>query len=107
MTTIKKILSGEILKDEFLKQNASFLFFIFGLLFFYIIISSLGDLQAGKIETEKKIVAELREKSIMYESELMKESLESNVLKLVKEKNLDLIEPQKPIMIINVKEQKK
>ncbi len=106
MNSIKKILRGDFLNNDFVKKNIAYIIFLIVIFFFYIILNSYGDLKVGERESMKRIVNDLREKSIMYESELMQQSLQSSVYKQIKNRNLDLIQQQEPVKIIFIKQEK-
>lgn len=102
MNNVKKILSGEFLNNDLFRKNIGYILFFIGIFFFYIVIGSYGDLRVGERESLKKKVNDLSEKSIMYESELMQQSLQSSVYEQIKKRDLNLIKPQEPIKIIFV-----
>ncbi len=77
--------------------------YIFGGVFIMIILSYYGDIKVAQISKQKKYIESLREKSLYYEATLMQMSLESKVYEQVKERNLDLIKPNEPILIIKTK----
>lgn len=106
MNNIKKILSGEFLNHDFLRKNIGYVLFIIGIFFFYIVLGSYGDLRVGERESLKNKVNDLGEKSIIYESELMQQSLQSSVYEEIKKRHLNLIKHQEPIKIIFVTENK-
>lgn len=102
MKKIHKILSGDLLKSDFIKKNARYIIFLFGMVFLYILYGSIGVFQIAKIDEKQIEIENLRQKSILYSSELMKVSLESEVYQQVVNRNMDiqkLSEPPQRIII--------
>jgi len=102
MEKLHKILSGDLLKSDFLRKNSRFILFLFALVFLYIIYGSLGVFQEARINEKKKKIENLRQKSILVSAELMQISLESQVYQEILDRNMDLqrlSEPPKRIII--------
>ncbi len=103
MNRLKKILSGEILQNEFLKKNIKFLIFIFLLFFCFVILEAIGDFKVAKIQKINSEIAELRENYVYVSSELMQLSLMNNVQKEIEDKNMGLEIISKPPLILQIK----
>lgn len=102
MKGLHKILSGDLLKSDFLKKNSRYLLFLFAVVFLYIVYGSIGVFQVAKINEKKIEIENLRQKSILFSSELMKISLESQVYQEILDRDMDLqrlSEPPKRIVI--------
>ena len=104
--SFKDFLSGSILTQTSIKKHLWYILFVVGLSIIYI---------SNKYQTEKilvdiinlqKEVKELRDQSVSYASELMSISRESEVIKIIKEKEVGLQELRQPPQKIVVKKVK-
>ncbi|MBN2893171.1 MAG: hypothetical protein JXL97_14975 [Bacteroidales bacterium] len=103
MITLRKILSGEILQNEFLRKNLRYLILIFGLFFVLVIIGAIGDFKTAQIQELNSEIAELKENSVFISSELMHLSLVNVVNKEIQDRNIGLKKLSKPPRIIELK----
>jgi cell division protein FtsL len=103
--SFKDFISGSILTQTSIKKHLWYILFVVALSIVYI---------SNKYQTEgilvdiiklQKEVKELRDKSVSYASELMSISRESEVIKIVKEKGVELEELKTPPQKIEVKKE--
>ncbi|MEA3450804.1 MAG: FtsL-like putative cell division protein [Bacteroidota bacterium] len=106
MNKFMKILSGDFLSNDFIKNNRKYLVFLLLIIFSIILLSSYGDLKAGKKDSLKKEIIILREKSVTYEALLMQQNLQSTVLEQINRRNIGLIKQKEPIKIIFITKDK-
>lgn len=102
MSLIEKILSGEILQNEFLRKNLRFLVLIFSLFFVFVIIGAIGSFKVASIQELKNEITDLKEESVFMQSELMHASLINEVDAEVKKRNIGLNKLSKPPKIIEI-----
>lgn len=96
----REILNGDILTKKFLTKQYLLLLLIAALAFFYVGNRYYYEIQlAEEIELKKKI-QDLKYESLTNSAELMQLSRESNVLKMVTEKGLQLKESEMPPIVI-------
>lgn len=107
MTTLKQIISGEILKDKFFKKNIKYIILIFSLFFVFVIVGAIGAFKVGEKEELKKEIIDLKEDAVYISADLMHRSLVFEVKKEVKKRNIDLEQLSKPPAIIEIKTDKK
>ncbi|MFN8256834.1 MAG: FtsL-like putative cell division protein [Bacteroidales bacterium] len=101
--TLMQFLSGNILNREFIRKNLWYILFVVFLSIVYINNKyRTEDLLMNIIRMQNE-VKELRDKSVFYASELMSLSRESEVIKIVQEKSLNLQEIKLPPEKIEVK----
>lgn len=103
---LKEIAEGSILTNDFFVSNLSFMFFLafFGII--YIGNSYHAEKMVRKTKKLEQEIKKLQPEAIAISSELMQQSNQSEVARLLKEKNLDLIESREPpVKIVVEKEQ--
>lgn len=99
-STLRDILNGNILTKKFIQKQYLLLIMIAVLLFFYVDNRFYCETQlAREIELKKKI-QDVKYESLTYSAELMELSRQSNVLRMVKERGLDLKETITPPIVI-------
>lgn len=103
----KKILGGSILTDERVTNQFPFVFFLVLLGLLLITNRNWSEKTIRKIEAVQDTLKELKAESVTHETKLMFINRPSEVDKRVKERGLDLIEPQEPAMRIKVKKDQK
>ncbi|MFP4018649.1 MAG: FtsL-like putative cell division protein [Bacteroidales bacterium] len=101
--TIKGLLAGSLLSKDKIARQLPYILFVTLLAFIYI----SNQYHAEKIMRKNSIlqdqVKELRAKSISTSAELMQISKQSEVIKLINKKNLDLKESRTPPKKVVVK----
>ncbi len=102
MTTIKKILSGDIFRNNFLRKNIRYLFLIFILSFLFVLNGAYGDFKMAEEQDLKKEIISLKATSVYLAAELMQLSLVNEVYNEVKERKIGLSKLSKPPMIIKI-----
>lgn len=90
MNNFKKIISGDSWTVNFFTNDLKFKLFVFTLIVAYIIYSSFAPTVQKQIVVQQNKNEDIKQRSIFYSSQLMQISLESQVLKEVKERNLDI-----------------
>lgn len=101
--SFKDFLSGSVLTQKPLKKHLKLVFLIVFIAIVYINNQYKTESVLVEIKNLQEEVQELRNKSISYATELMSLSRESEVMKMVEEKELDikeLIMPPQKISII-------
>ncbi len=104
--SFKQFLSGNILNREAIRKHLWFGLFIVSLSFLYINNKYKTEGLLISIIRLQNEVKELRDKSVSYAADLMSLSRESEVIKLVNEKNMNLQELTMPPEKIEIKKQK-
>jgi hypothetical protein len=102
--TLKGLLAGSLLTKEKVVKQLPYILFITALAFIYIGNRYHAEKVVRKNSELQDEVKELRAKSISTSAELMHISKQSEVIKLVKEKDLGLKESRTPPKKIVVKE---
>lgn len=101
---LKDVLDGSLLKSEQLVGQLPFIFFLSLLAIFYIANRYQAEriiAQSMQLEAEVK---ELRSEAVSVSSDLMSISKQSEVLKLINQKGMDLKESFEPPMKIVIRE---
>jgi len=101
--SIKQFLSGNILNREAIRKHLWFALFIVSLSFLYINNKYKTEGLLISIIRLQNEVKELRDKSVSYAADLMSLSRESEVIKLVNEKKMNLEELRLPPEKIEIK----
>lgn len=104
--TIKGLLAGSLLTRENVIKQLPFILFLVALAFFYIGNRYHAENLVRENSELQSEVKELRAKAISTSAELMHLSKQSEVVKLVKEKNLGLVESRTPPKKITVEKNK-
>ncbi len=104
--SFKDFLSGSILIKRSIKKHLWYIFFLVLLSIFYINNKYKTEKIWVDIKNLQKEVKELRDRSVSYASELMSLSRESEVIKIITEKEVDLKELKMPPQKIVVKKEK-
>ncbi|MDF1548947.1 MAG: FtsL-like putative cell division protein [Bacteroidales bacterium] len=100
---IKQFLSGNILVQESIRKHLWYILFVVLLSVIYINNKYKTESILVDIIRLQGEVKELRDRSVSYASELMSISRESEVLKIIERKNVDLKELKLPPQKIVVK----
>jgi len=90
--TLRDFIGGNVLSREVVIRQIPFALFLFVLLLFYISNQYRGDKVMQQIEDLEKQVKELRTESTATSFELMEKSKQSEVVKLIKARGLELEE---------------
>jgi len=90
MSNFKKILSGDTWTIEFLKKDIKFKIYVFILILAFIIYNQFAPTVQRQINYQQNKNQDLKQRSIYYSSQLMKISLESQVLQEVQKRNIDI-----------------
>lgn len=99
-STLRDILNGNILTKKILKRQYLLFIMMALLMFLYVDNRFYCETQlAREIEMKKKI-QDLKYESLTIKAELMKISRQSNVLKMVRERGVDLEETSIPPIVI-------
>ena len=102
-TGLKSILGGSILAREEAIRQLPFVFFLALLSLILITNRYWSEKTIRKMEAVQDSLKELKAESVIHETELMKINRPSEVLRRVKERGLDLVEPTEPAQRIIVK----
>jgi len=104
--SFKDFLSGSILTQKSIKKHLWYI--LFAVLLSVIYISNKYKTESTLVDIIKlqKEVKELRDRSVSYASELMSLSRESEVIKIIKEKEVGLEELKEPPQKIVVEKEK-
>lgn len=100
---LKSLLGGSLLASENVMKQMPFVFFLVLLSILLIANRYWSEKTIRKIETVQDSIKELRAESVTYETELMKMSRPSGIVKMVKESGLKLEELDEPAKKLNVK----
>lgn len=103
--SFKDFLSGSILTQTSIKKHLWYILFVVGLSIIYISNKYQTESILVDIIKLQKEVKELRDRSVSYASDLMSISRESEVIKLVDEKGVELQELKMPPQKIVVKKE--
>jgi len=101
--SLKKILGGTIFTTEFFRKQIYVIILICILSFFYVDNRFYCETQMSKVLELKKKIEDLKYESLTISAQLMNISRQSNVIKLVKEKNLNLVGTETPPVVIDTK----
>lgn len=93
---LKDIVDGSILTNEFFVSNLPFIFFLALLGIMYIGNSYHAEKMVRRTKQLEQELKQLQPEAIATSSELMQQSNQSEVARLLKEKNLELIESREP-----------
>jgi hypothetical protein len=103
----RQIFNGRVFLQDSVKKQTLYILFLVFLSIIYIYNKYRNEaLLVGIIKTQKEL-RELRDRSVIYASELMSLSRESEVIKMVDIQELGLKELKSPPEIIKVKKQAK
>lgn len=102
MKGIKNILSGEILRNDFLRKNVKLLLLLFLIFFTFVITDAIGEMKIAEKQKIKKEITELKEKSVFLSSELMQQSLVNEVFKQIKARKIGLVKLSEPPKIVKI-----
>lgn len=100
--SFKDFLSGSVLTQKPLKKHLKLVFLIVFIAIVYINNQYKTESVLVEIKNLQEEVQELRNKSISYATELMSLSRESEVMKMVEEKELDIKELKMPPQKISI-----
>lgn len=99
-STLRDVLNGEILSKNFFRKQYGLIIMISVLAFLYVDNRYSCETQLAKsIELKKKIM-DAKYESLTISAQLMEVSRQSNVLKAVKERGLNLIPTSTPPIVI-------
>lgn len=101
--SFKKILGGTFFTTEFFRKQIYVIILISILSFFYVDNRFYCETQMSKVIELKKKIEDLKYESLTISAQLMNISRQSNVIKLVKEKNLNLVGTEAPPVVIDTK----
>ncbi|WP_462280038.1 FtsL-like putative cell division protein [Salinivirga cyanobacteriivorans] len=93
---LKDIVDGSVLTNEFFVSNLPFIFFLAFLGILYIGNNYHAEKMVRKTKKLEQELKELQPEAIATSSELMQQSNQSEVARLLQEKNLNLIESREP-----------
>lgn len=100
-STLRDILNGNILTKKFFQKQYGLLIMIAVLTFFYVDNRFYCETQLAKEIELKMKIQDAKYESLTISSELMQISRQSNVLKLVKDNNINLVETLTPPIVID------
>ncbi|GAB4300189.1 MAG: hypothetical protein Kow0068_23510 [Marinilabiliales bacterium] len=100
LRVVRHIIDGTLLTKESVVKQIPFIFFLIFLAMIYISNSYNAEKVVRETNKLQKELKELRSEQLGISSELMYISKQSEVLKLIKEKNIDLKEAKEPPKII-------
>lgn len=99
-STLRDILNGNILTKKFIQKQYGLLIMLAVLAFFYIDNRYYCETQISKETKLKKEIEDAKYESLTISAELMTLSRRTNVIKMLKEKNIDLKESTTPPITI-------
>lgn len=99
---VKDVLDGNILTREIFVRQLPYILFLAFLAIIYIANRYHAENVVRRISAIQTEVKDLRSESITIASELMHISKQSEVIRLVKSKNLDLVESKEPPVVIKI-----
>lgn len=102
--TIKDFLDGSLIAREIVIKNLPYIIFLMVLAIIYIGNRYHAERLIRESTELKKDVKDLRSEAITTEAELMFISKQSEVLKLINERDIGLIESREPPIILKVDE---
>lgn len=100
-STFRDVLNGEIFSKRFFKKQYKLIILISILAFFYVDNRYSCETQLAKSIKLKKQIQDAKYESLTISAELMNLSRQSNVLKLVKERDLQLVQTSVPPIVLN------
>jgi cell division protein FtsL len=106
-STFRDVLNGNFLTTNFFRKQYGLLIMIAVLLFFYVDNRYYCETQLAKEIEVKKKIQDVKYEYLTISAELMQLSRESNVLKMVQEKGLNLKETNTPPIVITDSVEKK
>ena len=106
-STFRDVLNGNFLTTNFLRKQYGLLIMIAVLLFFYVDNRYYCETQLAKEIEVKKKIQDVKYEYLTISAELMQISRESNVLRMVQEKGLNLKETATPPIVITDSIEKK
>lgn len=106
-STARDILNGNILTKKFLQKQYGLIGMIAILMFMYVDNRYYCETQLAKEIELKKKIQDVKYESLTNSAELMQISRQSNVLKMVNERGLNLIQTTTPPVVIEDIEKKK
>ncbi len=99
-STVRDILNGNILTKKVFKKQYGLLIMIACLAFLYVDNRFYCETQLAKEIEMKKKIQDVKYESLTIKAELMETSRQSNVLKMIRERGVDLQETSTPPIII-------
>jgi hypothetical protein len=91
-----ELLDGTFLTKDGIKKNFKLMLLIVGLIFLYINNHYAVILQLSEIDTLQKELTDAKYEALTRTSDLMHEKRQSNILKCIKERGINLIEAEVP-----------
>jgi len=98
--SFKKILGGSIFTTDFFRKQIYVIILICILSFIYVDNRFYCETQMSKVIELKKKIVDLKYESLTISAQLMNISRRSNVIKLMHEKNLNLVSTETPPVVI-------
>lgn len=98
-----QIMDGSFLSTDFFRQQYKFMLLIVVLLIFYIGNRYSMNAKIAEVDRLKQELTETRYEALVQNSNLMQESRQSHIRKLVEERGLDLKETTQPPFHLKVK----
>jgi hypothetical protein len=105
-STARDILNGNILTKKFLQKQYGLIGMIAILMFMYVDNRYYCETQQAKEIELKKKIQDVKYESLTISAELMQISRQSNVLKMVNERGLNLIQTTTPPVVIEDNDKK-
>ncbi len=99
-STVRDILNGNILTKKVFQKQYGLLVMIACLMFLYVDNRFYCETQLAKEITLKKKIQDVKYESLTIKAELMEISRQSNVLKMVRERGINLQETSTPPIVI-------
>ena len=93
---INELLDGSFMTKDAIRRNYGLMLLIVGLVFIYINNHYAVIMHLSEIDTLQKELSDAKYEALTRTSDLMKESRQSNILRLIQERGLDLEEAQIP-----------
>ncbi len=99
-STLRSFINGDFLTKKFFQKQYGLLILLAILAFIYVDNRYYCETQALKTIELKKKIQDVKYESLTISAQLMQISRQSNIQKLIKEKNIPLVESIKPPVII-------
>jgi hypothetical protein len=106
-STVRDVLNGNILTKRFFQKQYGLLIMIAVLAFMYVDNRYYCETQLAKSIELKKQIQDIKYESLTISADLMKISRQSNVLKMVNERGVNLIQTTTPPIVIEDPESEK
>ena len=105
-STMREIINGDILTKNFFRKQYALIGLLAVLAFLYVDNRFYCETQLSRVIELKKKIKDVKYESLTVSADLMEISRQSNILKLLHEKGLDLKVTETPPFVLEKKEDK-